>query len=72
MGTVCGNDLVVALMTAVTVGIARFDSSEDRRGMMNAEKEGGDGRRAAGSELDMKPTTEGGIDDDIDIQDGWP
>lgn len=36
---------------------------------MGAEKEGGDGRVAAGSELDMKPTTtstEGDIDDDVD------
>ena len=44
-------------MAANTVDIARFDGDKDRRGTMGAEKEGGDGKRAAELELDMKPTT---------------
>lgn len=61
-------------MVAITVDIARFDGDRDRRGMMGAEKGGGDGRRAIGPELDMKPTTtvtERGLGDDVDIRDGW-
>ena len=57
------------MMAAITYDSTVTDKV--RRGVIGAEKEGGDGTRAAGPELDTKTTTtvtEGGVGDDVDIR----